>query len=79
MQRMLRAAELADRYRQRRGRAHPRFGSGSLMAAAGRWQQLPEPFLDDPDYLDCLYLVIEALRGRKRCEDVRALAGPGPR
>lgn len=49
------------------------------MAAAGRWQQLPEPFLDDPDYLDCLYLVIEALRGRKRCEDVRALAGPGPR
>lgn len=48
------------------------------MAAAGRWQQHPEPFLDDPDYLDCLYHVIKALRARKRREDVRALAGPGP-
>ena len=62
MRELLRAAELGDRHRKRHGRLHARYGSGSLMSAAGRWPQLPEPFLDDPDYLHCLSVVIAELR-----------------
>lgn len=64
VRRLLRAADLADAHRQRRGRAHPRFGSGSLMAAAAAWPQLREPFLDDPDYLEALGCVIAGLGAR---------------
>lgn len=64
LRQVLAAADLADRYRKRLGRAHPRFGTGSLMAAAGAWPRACEPFLADPDYLDCLIAVLVALRAR---------------
>ena len=64
--RMIDQAEQADRYRKRLGRAHPNWGNGSLMAAASRWPQAPEPFLSDPDYLDCLQMVLGRL-ARRRC------------
>ncbi len=66
LRRMLVAADLADRHRRRQGRPHPHYGTGSLMASAQRWPQRPEPFLDDPDYLECLARVIAALRARIR-------------
>lgn len=66
LRRMLVGADLAERHRRRSGRTHPRYGTGSLMASAGGWPQRPEPFLDDPDYLDCLARVIAALRVRAR-------------
>ena len=62
---LLEAARTADRYRRATGRVHPVHGTGSLMAAAARRPLLPEPWLDDPDYLDCLATVIAALRGRR--------------
>src|SRR5690554_6830703 len=63
--RMLEAAEVADRYRKRTGRPHPRYGGGSLMAAASAWARVPEPWPDDPDYLRCLRVVIVALLERR--------------
>lgn len=66
IRRMIAAARWADRYRLRRGRAHPRFGTGSLMAAAAAWPRRPEPLLEDSDYLDCLACVVGALRSRRR-------------
>ena len=65
MARMLVAADRADRYRRALGRAHPRHGTGSLMAAAAAWPQAPEPGLDDPDYLACLLCVLGAISRRK--------------
>lgn len=62
MRELLRAAEIGARHRRRHGRPHARYGSGSLMSAAGRWPKAPEPFLDDPDYLNCLSVVIAELR-----------------
>lgn len=61
---LIEAARLADRYRKRTGRAHPVYGTGSLMGAAAARRQLPEPWLDDPEYLECLAVVIAALRAR---------------
>lgn len=61
MRLLLARARAADRYRLRHGRAHPRFGTGSLMAAASGWERLPEPALSDPDYLRCLIVVLSAL------------------
>lgn len=61
MRRLVNAARKAERYRRRRGSAHPRHGTGSLMAAAGGWPMAPEPFLDDREYLDCLACAIRAL------------------
>lgn len=78
MRRMLAAAEVADRYRRHMGRAHPRFGTGSLMAAAAAWPRRPEPLLDDPEYLACLACVIEALlRRRSGVRSARTREGPG--
>ncbi len=62
---LLEKADAADRFRKRFGRAHPFWGNGSLMAVAlaaagGR----DEPFLSDPDYLEAMAAVIEALLDR---------------
>lgn len=62
MRGLLRAAMMGERHRRSHGRPHVRYGSGSLMSAAGRWPRAPEPFLDDPDYLHCLSVVIAELR-----------------
>lgn len=62
---MIDQAKLADRYRKRLGRAHPRWGNGSLMAAAAVWPQAPEPFMSDDEYLDCLQTVLGRLALRQ--------------
>lgn len=60
---LLARAEAADRYRRRLGRAHPAWGDGTLAAAAGPVP--PEPFADDPDYLDALGRVVAVLAARR--------------
>ncbi len=62
---MLTAADIADDYRKTLGRAHPRHGTGSLMAAASGWPQPAEPGLDDPDYLACLICVLSVIRSTR--------------
>lgn len=57
-------AEAADAYRKRTGRAHPVWGTGSLMSAALGRDCAPEPCLDDPDYAACLAQVFTALAAR---------------
>lgn len=56
----------ADAYRRALGRPHPAWGDGSLMAAAARFDQAREPFLSDPDYLHCLWVVTRTLLHRAR-------------
>ena len=63
---LLTASDIADRYRKTMGRAHPQYGTGSLMAAASGCRQPSEPALDDPDYLACLICVLSVLRRRKQ-------------
>ncbi|MFD1912126.1 hypothetical protein [Halodurantibacterium flavum] len=65
MARLIDEAHQADCCRKRLGRWHPRFGNGTLMDAASRYPQPREPFLDDPDYLDCLLVVLAALLARR--------------
>lgn len=61
---MLAEADLADRFRRRTGRAHPRFGGGCLMAAALARRPGPEPFPADAAFLDALSRVGAALAER---------------
>ncbi|MBN2906145.1 MAG: hypothetical protein JXJ18_05515 [Rhodobacteraceae bacterium] len=61
MARMLIRTEAADAYRKRFGRAHPRWGNGSLMSLVQRDPLPPEPALDVPGYCRCLALVFAAL------------------
>lgn len=59
--RLIGQADIADRYRKRLGRAHPLYGSGSLMAAALRHRHdAPARHCDD-DYCACLAEVLDAL------------------
>jgi hypothetical protein len=60
---MLDEAGQADIYRQSNGRAHPDFGTGSLMSAAMTRRRAREPYWDDPDYARCLVMVLRALTG----------------
>jgi hypothetical protein len=60
---MARAAE-ADGHARRVGRNHPRFGDGSLMAAALAHRVVREPGLEDADYCLCLVLVLSAIAAR---------------
>lgn len=62
-------AEAADAHRLQTGRAHPRYGTGSLMSAALTHKVAREPYLDDPAYAACMVEVFEALVAR---------AGQGP-
>ena len=59
--RLIAMAERADAWRRRTGRPHPRFGSGSLMAAALRCPAVPEPGLADAEWRACLILALSAL------------------
>jgi len=63
--RLIAEADAADRYRKQFGRGHSRFGTGSLMVAAGRWPKVAEPGLDDAGYLHCLGVVLAALAARR--------------
>ncbi|WP_459167122.1 DUF7742 family protein [Loktanella agnita] len=51
-------ADIADHYRKRIGRAHPKFGSGTLMSAAVAFPAAPRPPRCYADYLACLQLVV---------------------
>ncbi len=62
--RMLHEADAADAHRLATGRAHPDWGTGSLMSAAMKRPRAPEPFLDEPDYASCQALVFTALAAR---------------
>ncbi|GGG64206.1 hypothetical protein GCM10011415_08420 [Salipiger pallidus] len=75
-------ADAADRYRRRIGRTHPQWGNGTLRSAALARGTGPERRLDDPEYIDCLILVLEALRRRAGhlrdgLDGVRVLNTPG--
>lgn len=61
---MLTWADEAETFRRETGRAHPRWGGGSLMAVALIQPRAAEPFLDDPDYAACLAMVFEAFVAR---------------
>ena len=71
---VLAQARWADAYRVAMGRAHPDWGDGSLMAAAAGHVQAREPFLSDPEYLHCLWVVVSALLGRAMRHDPRKIA-----
>ena len=66
IERMLRQARRADRFRAETGRVHPFWGDGSLMSAALQMDPPAEPALADEDYCACLAQVFEALINRER-------------
>ena len=64
LHRMLAEAQRADAWRRRTARMHPRWGDGSLMAAALRRPILPEPPLDNAGYCRLLAYVYLSLAHR---------------
>lgn len=63
--RMIRRANAADRYRYVTGRAHPKWGNGSLAAVARTMARECEPYQDDPEYCDCMLTVYAALKTQR--------------
>ena len=61
LHRMLAEAVTADDWRRRTGRAHPRWGDGSLMSAALRRPAVNEPPLSDPVWCRLVAYVYLAL------------------
>lgn len=59
--RLIAAAEAADVHRQTAGRAHPRWGTGSLMSAASGMPKAVDPGFGDDEYCRCWVLTLEAL------------------
>lgn len=57
-------AHAAHHFYKRKGRPHPEWGNGSLMARANLCVQQAEPFAGQAEYLDALHLVISGLRRR---------------
>lgn len=47
-------ADWADRYTRRLGKAHPKWGNGTLRAAARAYKQINVPTIQLADYRDCL-------------------------
>ena len=71
--RLLEEADAAHRYHRRFGRAHPRWGTGSIMARAGQAGPLPPaPPLSDPDWCDCLAVVLLELARFRRARQPEA-------
>jgi len=65
--RLIAQADVADRYRKRLGRAHPHYGSGSLMAAALRHDhQAPTRHCNDL-YCACLAEVLCGIAEYRTC------------
>ena len=60
--RIKRGAARARIFAQITGRWHPRWGDGSLDAAARRFPLAREPFWDDPDYLCCLQITLRLVQ-----------------
>lgn len=61
-QRLLFQADVADRYRKRLGRAHPDYGSGSLMSAALSWPLGARGRVYDASYCAALIVVLTAVQ-----------------
>ncbi len=61
LRRLIREARQACRHVRSSGRAYPRFGDGSLIAAALGHPVAREPGLDDGDYCRCLAAVLLTL------------------
>ena len=68
--RILAEAEAADRFARRLGRPHPRWGNGTVLAAARAHPLMPEPTCDDPAYCRALVTVLSALDARRRGENL---------
>ena len=66
LRRLICETRQAARHLRATGRAHPRFGDGSLIAAALRHPVVREPGLDDPAYCRCLAFVLVAIAEEDR-------------
>lgn len=66
--RILCEADWADRYVRKLGRRHPAWGNGTVVAAANSRALAPERSVSDPEYRDCLMIV---LQGLSECRGVR--------
>lgn len=58
-------ADAGDRYRKRLRKAHPRFGTGTLMSVASKYPQSARIDCFDSDALDAFTHVIKALAAQK--------------
>lgn len=65
--RMLEEAGAAAAHVAATGRLHPRWGNGTLMAAARRRAMAPEPNFDDPEWCACFVTVLRALMQGGSC------------
>jgi hypothetical protein len=69
--RLVTAADTADRWRKRLGRAHPRLGDGTLMAAALlTGPGTPVRWCDD-GYCAALATLLQALAARRQTHQAR--------
>lgn len=59
-------ADAARRYQDRLGRGHPSWGNGTLASMAKTRPLAQEPCPDDPEFLECLMVMLGALRDWKR-------------
>lgn len=57
-------ADLADRHRQATGRSHPRYGNGTLVAAALACPRAEPATPGAHEFMACLAQVLEALLAR---------------
>ncbi len=61
---LVQQADAADRYRKKFQKNHPAWGNGTLMSAAHAQSLVDEPRLNDPDFQDCLFMVVSAVQRR---------------
>ena len=61
---ILHRADIADRYRKRLGRAHPDFGTGSVLSATGGMAKADLPDRCDKRYCEALPSFLTAYLGR---------------
>lgn len=65
---MVADASQAVEHVRRTGRLHPRYGNGSLMAAARARGIADEPGFNDPDYCSCVIEVLKAVMRYRETE-----------
>ncbi|MAM25539.1 MAG: hypothetical protein CML55_09215 [Rhodobacteraceae bacterium] len=70
--RMLREADWADRYARRLGKVHPRWGNGTLGAAAGQYPQARAAAVNEADHLACLLVILRALEAKSAASTCHA-------